>query len=340
MHDGRTIYNINSIHHCWTYHQPAVVLRPCQYITDEDSYHVLVDQSLLELSTPGNLRPCRRRQRDLQQCDVNSLRCWIAILIWPFFIVNHRPIANGIQATRGLWWSSSLCKAALPFYIHPLSIWHTLCQQQMIMCLPNPPWKKELQNKEHKMINGEKNKGIWDVRVFHLFEDNLVTESIALWNASVDCLPLHFPDDDGLVQMTGSEDRQGVGCSLDNLFLDYPLSLQFKNNRVLLHQHCYMTEEWWGFHTKKGPDTLHLYEVFIFSQPLHIMLYDRPVFDMMTMCEVVRQRHSQRWSPLNHKMSFKWQQKKVVPAATLDLIFTVHPSQLGRAMMMKPGVTD
>lgn len=56
-------------------------------------------------------------------------------------IVSHRPVANGIPAIRGLWWSSSLCTPALPFYIPSLSIWHTLCQQQLIMCLPNPAKK-------------------------------------------------------------------------------------------------------------------------------------------------------------------------------------------------------
>lgn len=56
-------------------------------------------------------------------------------------IVSHRPVANGIPAIRGLWWSSSLCTPALPFYIPSLSIWHTLCQQQLIMCLQNPAKK-------------------------------------------------------------------------------------------------------------------------------------------------------------------------------------------------------
>lgn len=124
-------------------------------------------------------------------------------------IVSHRPVANGIPAIRGLWWSSSLCTPALPFYIPSLSIWHTLCQQQLIMCLPNPA-KKNLQYKWSCMINGEKNKGIWGVRLFLLFEDSLITENITLWNASEDCRPLHFPSDDrGLVHMTGSGTCRG-----------------------------------------------------------------------------------------------------------------------------------
>lgn len=45
----------------------------------------------------------------------------------------------------------------------------------------------------------------FEVSVFLLFEDRLITENITLWNAPEDCRPLHFLNDDsGLVQMTGS----------------------------------------------------------------------------------------------------------------------------------------
>ena len=156
---------------------------------------------------------------------------------------------------------------------------------------PNPPWKKkyELQYKEHNMINSEKSKGIWDVRVCLLFEDSLITESIALWNASEDCRPLHFPRRwQGISPNDRQCDRQGVACSLDNLFLDYPSSREFKNNRVLHQQHCYMSEEWWGFWTKKRAYTLHLYEVVFFSQSSPITVNDTPVLDVMTTRGCVR----------------------------------------------------
>lgn len=58
-----------------------------------------------------------------------------------FLIVSHVPITNRISAIRGLWWSSSLRTSALPFYMLSLSIWHTLCQQQLIMCSPTPSKK-------------------------------------------------------------------------------------------------------------------------------------------------------------------------------------------------------
>ncbi len=75
-------------------------------------------------------------------------------------------------------------------------------------CASPTPLKNLLQYKVHNMINGEKSKGIW--RVFLLFEDSLITENITLWNASEDCRPLHFPNDDrGLVQMTGNRTSRG-----------------------------------------------------------------------------------------------------------------------------------
>lgn len=174
-------------------------------------------------------------------------------------IVNHGPVANGIPAIRGLWWFSSLCTPALPFYIHSLSIWPTLCQQQLIMCLLNPPLKNLLQYKVHNMINGEKSKGIWSARVFLLFEDSLITENITLWNASEDCRPLHFPNDDrGLVQMTGNGTGRGspavwtiyflithpvfsagiTGCFITNIAIWPRNDEAFKQRKELTHFTC------------------------------------------------------------------------------------------------------
>lgn len=82
---------------------------------------------------------------------------------------------------------------------------------------------------------------------FFLFKDSLITESITLWNGSEDYCPLHFLSDGRrLVQMTGSgrgSRKAGVTGSLDNLFLEEPSSLQCRNNRVLHHEHCHVTEK-------------------------------------------------------------------------------------------------
>lgn len=109
------------------------------------------------------------------------------------------------------------------------------------------------------MINGEKSKGIWDVRVFLFFEDSLITESIAWWNASQDCRPLHFPNDDrGLVQMTGSGTGRGspavwtiyflithpvfsariTGCFIMNIAIRLRNDEAFRRRKELIHFTC------------------------------------------------------------------------------------------------------
>lgn len=109
--------------------------------------------NLLEISTGEGI---------VQQRAPRSAAEWFRQLMMPdrsnnltLLIVSHGPVANGIPAIRGLWWSSSLCTPALPFYIHSLSIWHTLCQQQLIMCLTS------LVKKKKKILNYSIRDIIW-----------------------------------------------------------------------------------------------------------------------------------------------------------------------------------